>query len=202
MSRTPHTSSWRDLPFPKNKTLLCPLSYITSLLHLRGTSRPITLRRSVDSYMNLQLASTEEWINEKFAGNLGEVLIRCNNVLYIRAQVVAALLLFVRFSLATSLPPLMCYFVLATSLPPPMYYFVLTRACWWLLVLARAWVCLLALSRSCVCLLVLSRPCVCLIVLDLACLLNCSFALPLPQYSVEHAHAHTPHRVRTRMRGA
>lgn len=41
---------------------------------------------SVDSYMNLQLASTEEWINEKFAGNLGEVLIRCNNVLYIRAQ--------------------------------------------------------------------------------------------------------------------
>ena len=41
---------------------------------------------SVDSYMNLQLASTEEWIKGKFAGNLGEVLIRCNNVLYIRAQ--------------------------------------------------------------------------------------------------------------------
>jgi small nuclear ribonucleoprotein F len=40
---------------------------------------------SVDSYMNLQLASTEEWIDAKFAGNLGEVLIRCNNVLYIRA---------------------------------------------------------------------------------------------------------------------
>lgn len=39
---------------------------------------------SVDSYMNLQLASTEEWINGKLAGNLGEVLIRCNNVLYIR----------------------------------------------------------------------------------------------------------------------
>lgn len=41
---------------------------------------------SVDSYMNLQLASTEEWLNGKFAGNLGEVLIRCNNVLYVRAQ--------------------------------------------------------------------------------------------------------------------
>ena len=40
---------------------------------------------SVDSYMNLQLASSEEWIGGKFAGNLGEVLIRCNNVLYIRA---------------------------------------------------------------------------------------------------------------------
>lgn len=35
--------------------------------------------------MNLQLASSEEWIGGKFAGNLGEVLIRCNNVLYIRA---------------------------------------------------------------------------------------------------------------------
>ena len=39
---------------------------------------------SVDSYMNLQLASTEEWIGGTFAGNLGEVLIRCNNVLYVR----------------------------------------------------------------------------------------------------------------------
>ena len=39
---------------------------------------------SVDSYMNLQLASTEEWIDGQFSGNLGEVLIRCNNVLYIR----------------------------------------------------------------------------------------------------------------------
>ena len=39
---------------------------------------------SVDSYMNLQLASTEEWIDGQFSGNLGEVLIRCNNVLYLR----------------------------------------------------------------------------------------------------------------------
>eukprot|EP00472_Partenskyella_glossopodia_P008580 CAMPEP_0197514960 /NCGR_PEP_ID=MMETSP1318-20131121/236_1 /TAXON_ID=552666 /ORGANISM="Partenskyella glossopodia, Strain RCC365" /LENGTH=90 /DNA_ID=CAMNT_0043063193 /DNA_START=18 /DNA_END=290 /DNA_ORIENTATION=- len=39
---------------------------------------------SVDAYMNLQLASTEEWIDGQPAGNLGEVLIRCNNVLYIR----------------------------------------------------------------------------------------------------------------------
>ena len=39
---------------------------------------------SVDSYMNLQLASTEEWIDDQFSGNLGEVLIRCNNVLYLR----------------------------------------------------------------------------------------------------------------------
>ena len=35
--------------------------------------------------MNLQLASTEEYIDGQFTGNLGEVLIRCNNVLFIRA---------------------------------------------------------------------------------------------------------------------
>ncbi|KAL3137834.1 hypothetical protein ABBQ38_005087 [Trebouxia sp. C0009 RCD-2024] len=39
---------------------------------------------SVDAYMNLQLANTEEFIEGQFTGNLGEVLIRCNNVLYMR----------------------------------------------------------------------------------------------------------------------
>ncbi|RIA82199.1 putative membrane-associated protein [Glomus cerebriforme] len=39
---------------------------------------------SVDSYMNLQLANTEEFIDGQSTGALGEVLIRCNNVLYIR----------------------------------------------------------------------------------------------------------------------
>lgn len=56
---------------------------------------------SVDGYMNLQLANTEEyidgnstgtifWLNfyyklhNNFLGNLGEVLIRCNNILFIR----------------------------------------------------------------------------------------------------------------------
>lgn len=40
---------------------------------------------SADSYMNLQLAACEEWIGGTMRGNLGEILIRCNNVLYIRA---------------------------------------------------------------------------------------------------------------------
>merc|ERR1711998_721423 len=40
---------------------------------------------SVDAYMNLQLASAEEYVDGNFTGNLGEVLIRCNNVLYLRA---------------------------------------------------------------------------------------------------------------------
>jgi len=39
---------------------------------------------SVDSYMNLNLANTEEYIDGMLAGNLGEVLVRCNNVLYVR----------------------------------------------------------------------------------------------------------------------
>lgn len=42
------------------------------------------LLASVDGYMNLQLANTEEYIDGTRTGNLGEALIRCNNVLYIR----------------------------------------------------------------------------------------------------------------------
>ncbi|MDI1486591.1 MAG: hypothetical protein OHK93_005823 [Ramalina farinacea] len=38
---------------------------------------------SVDSYMNIQLSSTEEYIDGKNTGQLGQVLIRCNNVLWI-----------------------------------------------------------------------------------------------------------------------
>ncbi len=39
---------------------------------------------STDSYMNLQIAGTQEFIDGEFKGSIGEVLIRCNNVLYIR----------------------------------------------------------------------------------------------------------------------
>ncbi|CAN7015171.1 unnamed protein product [Brassica rapa subsp. trilocularis] len=39
---------------------------------------------SVDTYMNLQLGNTEEYIDGQLTGNLGEILIRCNNVLYVR----------------------------------------------------------------------------------------------------------------------
>lgn len=39
---------------------------------------------STDAYLNLQLASTEEYVDGQSTGQLGEVLIRCNNVLYIR----------------------------------------------------------------------------------------------------------------------
>jgi small nuclear ribonucleoprotein F len=36
--------------------------------------------------MNLQLLNTEEFIDGELAGFLGEVLVRCNNVLYIKAS--------------------------------------------------------------------------------------------------------------------
>ena len=39
---------------------------------------------SIDSYMNVQLSNAEEYINHNFTGSLGQVLIRCNNVLWIR----------------------------------------------------------------------------------------------------------------------
>ena len=38
---------------------------------------------SVDGHVNMQLAITE-YIDGALSGHLGEVLIRCNNVLYIR----------------------------------------------------------------------------------------------------------------------
>jgi len=39
---------------------------------------------SFDSYMNLQLKDAEEIISGVKEGDLGELLIRCNNVLYVR----------------------------------------------------------------------------------------------------------------------
>ncbi|KAA0154104.1 hypothetical protein FNF27_04296 [Cafeteria roenbergensis] len=45
---------------------------------------------SVDQYFNVQLLETEEWVGGVKEGDLGEVLIRCNNVLYIREASPAA----------------------------------------------------------------------------------------------------------------
>lgn len=39
---------------------------------------------SVDAYMNVQLADTKEFVDGQFAGTLGDVMIRCNNVMYVR----------------------------------------------------------------------------------------------------------------------
>ncbi|KAI0136970.1 DUF866 domain protein [Xylariales sp. AK1849] len=39
---------------------------------------------SVDSYMNIQLTNTQEFIDQKFTSDLGQILIRCNNVLWVK----------------------------------------------------------------------------------------------------------------------
>ncbi len=40
---------------------------------------------SIDGYMNLQLSEAEEWDSKDTCrGKIGECLIRCNNVLYVR----------------------------------------------------------------------------------------------------------------------
>jgi small nuclear ribonucleoprotein F len=35
---------------------------------------------SYDDYINIRICNTEEWINGKEIGVLGEILIRCNNI--------------------------------------------------------------------------------------------------------------------------
>ncbi|KAI8913611.1 small nuclear ribonucleoprotein F [Gorgonomyces haynaldii] len=39
---------------------------------------------STDSYMNMLLSNTEEFVDGTSQGLLGEVLIRCNNILYVK----------------------------------------------------------------------------------------------------------------------
>ncbi|KAA0066721.1 putative small nuclear ribonucleoprotein F [Cucumis melo var. makuwa] len=38
----------------------------------------------ISTTLQMQLANTEEYIDGQFTGSLGEILIRCNNVLYLR----------------------------------------------------------------------------------------------------------------------
>jgi len=38
---------------------------------------------SADSYMNFQLSGAEEWVDGALQGELGDILIRCNNVLHV-----------------------------------------------------------------------------------------------------------------------
>ncbi|KAK9692553.1 hypothetical protein K7432_014276 [Basidiobolus ranarum] len=54
------------------------------IVHLKWGTEYKGFLVSVDSYMNIQLANTEEFTDGASTGALGEVLIRCNNVLYIR----------------------------------------------------------------------------------------------------------------------
>jgi small nuclear ribonucleoprotein F len=75
------------------RTLHTPLSLL--LTHPHSVDKDIVVRLkwgeteykgrlvSVDLYMNIQLSNTEEFVNGVSSGTLGQVLIRCNNVLWI-----------------------------------------------------------------------------------------------------------------------
>lgn len=45
--------------------------------------------KSFDNYLNFQLIDAEEFQDDTFKGKLGEILIRCNNVLYVKEAVEA-----------------------------------------------------------------------------------------------------------------
>lgn len=54
------------------------------IVKLKWGQEYIGMLASFDKYFNLRLLNTEEWVNNQCIGNLGEILIRCNNVLYMR----------------------------------------------------------------------------------------------------------------------
>ena len=54
------------------------------VLHLFVWMQILKGIQQVTSFCAFQLANTEEYIDGGCTGNLGEVLVRCNNVLYIR----------------------------------------------------------------------------------------------------------------------
>jgi small nuclear ribonucleoprotein F len=68
------------------KPFLVDLTGKSVLVKLKWGMEYKGILTSLDSYMNLQLENTEEFIDGEFAGSLGEVLIRCNNVLYIKEE--------------------------------------------------------------------------------------------------------------------
>ncbi|KAI3379110.1 hypothetical protein SNEBB_011457 [Seison nebaliae] len=41
---------------------------------------------STDAYMNLALQKADEYVDGVFSGKLGDILIRCNNVMYVRGM--------------------------------------------------------------------------------------------------------------------
>jgi small nuclear ribonucleoprotein F len=65
------------------KPFLAQLTGKKVLVKLKWGMSYVGFLVSTDAYMNVQLANTDEVIDGVVQGNLGEVLIRCNNVLYI-----------------------------------------------------------------------------------------------------------------------
>jgi hypothetical protein len=75
--------SMGQLPFARANGTFHSLSTSTSSLHALSAG----LLVSADSYMNFQLSGAEEWVDGVLQGKLGDVLIRCNNVLHVSEAV-------------------------------------------------------------------------------------------------------------------
>lgn len=85
----------RPLPQP-HLTFIVPTYHKYILTLLFSVNKEIVVRLkwgqteyrgvlvSIDSYMNIQLTNTQEYIDQKMTATLGQVLIRCNNVLWIQ----------------------------------------------------------------------------------------------------------------------
>ncbi|CAM4743780.1 unnamed protein product [Rotaria magnacalcarata] len=65
------------------KTPLNPRPYINELVGKKILTRLKWGMIYSDQYMNIQLGNAIEYIDDQNKGPLGEVLIRCNNILYI-----------------------------------------------------------------------------------------------------------------------
>jgi small nuclear ribonucleoprotein F len=86
-----HAFCYHRISFSQSQFIVNPKPFLSDLT---GQLVKIKLKwgmeyqgklESADAYMNVQLTGCEEFIDGQFAGFLGEVLIRCNNVLYIQA---------------------------------------------------------------------------------------------------------------------
>lgn len=70
-----------------------PIPYLESLkgkmieARLKWGQRYKGILISFDNYMNLQMHQTQEQVRDNYCGDLEEIIIRCNNVLYIREVV-------------------------------------------------------------------------------------------------------------------
>ncbi|CAF0912210.1 unnamed protein product [Didymodactylos carnosus] len=74
------------------KTPLNPRPYINELVgkkilvRLKWGMEYRGVLVSVDQYMNVQLGNAVEYIDDQNKGPLGEIMIRCNNILYIHGM--------------------------------------------------------------------------------------------------------------------
>lgn len=69
-----------------------PKPFLNDLLHkeirvrLKWGQEYTGKLQSIDNYMNLQLLDTTEYVDGTNPTSLGEVMIRCNNVLWIKSE--------------------------------------------------------------------------------------------------------------------